>query len=426
MTNTNFSKIAAGLGGLSIASLAEKVNERIKNGEKIYNFTIGDFDSKYFSIPQGLENEIIRAYQEKHTNYPRASGVEPLLQAIVKHMERLGHYHYQEDEVIIASGARPIIYTVFNTVVDPGDKVIYPAPSWNNYNYAALTRAESIIIDTHQENDFLLTAKDIKPHISDAVLIALNSPLNPAGSAFAKDELKAILDLVVAENKRREGKKSLYVMFDMIYWQLTYGDTEHYNPIALCPEARDYMILVDGVSKCFAATGVRVGWGLGPKPIIAKMRMMLSHIGAWPPKPEQIAVARFLLNFSQVDDYISDFKNRLYKRLNIFYTKLCELQQQFGKDKIMVLKPQATFYLTVKLNLFSMSTAEGKVLKTVDEINSYLLDEAKVAVVPFYAFGAAADLPWFRIAVASCSDDEIELGARSIVEALKKLSAIQV
>jgi aspartate aminotransferase len=418
MNNYRFSKLAAGLGGLSISGIAERVNERIKQGENIYNLTIGDFDPQQFSIPEGLEEEIIRAYREKHTNYPRVGGIEPLLVEIAKHIKNYGGFLYQTDEILVGSGARPLIYLFFRAVIDPGDKIIYPVPSWNNYNYVELAAAKSVPIATRVENNFLLTASELEPHIQDAALIVLNSPANPTGTTFAKKELTAIVDLVVAENKRRiaSKQKPLYLMFDMIYWLLTYGAAKHYNPLELNPEIRDYIVLIDGITKCFAATGVRVGWALGPKDLIAKMRLMLAHTGAWAPKPEQVAAARFLADSAQIEKYLIHFKHELFNRLDIFYQAFLKLEQ--AGYKITVLKPQGAFYVVFKLDLIGKKTAAGKVLNTTDDINDYILSEAKVALVPFYAFGAADDLPWFRLSVGSCSVENAKLAAKAIGEAV--------
>ena len=120
-------------------------------------------------------------------------------------------------------------------------------------------------------------------------------PQNPTGTALKKEELEKICDLIIAENNTRaDGEKKLYLMFDQMYWTLTYGDTIHYNPVSLRPAMRAYTVFIDGISKSLAATGVRVGWSFGPANIIAKMKALLSHIGAWAPMAEQYAVAAYL------------------------------------------------------------------------------------------------------------------------------------
>jgi aspartate aminotransferase len=124
-----------------------------------------------------------------------------------------------------------LIYAIYRAIVDKGDKVIYPVPSWNNNHYVHFTGGEHIMIEAMRENNFMPTAEQIRPHVKGASLIAVCSPLNPTGTTFTKHELEAICDLVIEENQqRKEGEKKLYLMYDQIYWTLTFGDTVHYNP----------------------------------------------------------------------------------------------------------------------------------------------------------------------------------------------------
>ena len=194
------------------------------------------------------------------------------------------------------------------TVIDKNDTVLFPVPSWNNNHYAYLTSANAVELEVSPEDNFLPTADVITPHLEGAVLLALCYPLNPTGTMFTKEQLSEICEAVIAENKKRgEGEKPLYLMYDQIYAMLTFGDSEHFNPVSLYPELRDYTIYIDGTSKCFAATGVRVGWSFGPTKVIDRMKALLTHVGAWAPKPEQQAVAEFLDNTPAVNEFVNDF-----------------------------------------------------------------------------------------------------------------------
>src|SRR6187397_506514 len=171
------------------------------------------------------------------------------------------------------------------------------------------------------------TADDIRPHIKEATLISLCSPQNPTGTTFSKKELEAICDLVLEENARRsEKEKKVFIMYDQMYWHLTYGDIKHYNPVSLRPEMRPYTIFIDAISKVFAATGVRVGWGMGPATIINKMKAILTHIGAWAPMAEQKAVAHYLGHKDAIKKYLTHFKHGLEERLRGIYTGFQELK----------------------------------------------------------------------------------------------------
>jgi aspartate aminotransferase len=420
-TSIRLSKIATNLASLSIIKISEGINEKIRQGAKIFNFTIGDFSPKYFPIPQELENAIITAYHGKNTNYPLVGGILELRTAIANFINEFGRFKYTPDEIVVGSGARPLIYTVFKTLVDPGDKVINIVPSWNNYNYIQLADAVPVVIAAKSENDFLVTAAELKPHLPGATLLALNSPLNPSGTVFKRETLKEIIDLVIQENKTRKtnNEKPLYVFFDMIYWLLTYGDTKYFNPIELNPEIRDYIIFVDGISKAFAATGVRVGWAFGPKEIIDKMRSIISHVGAWTPKPEQVGTAIFLEQSDVIRKYLAGFRTEILMRLNIIYEEIIMLKNR--GFKVDAIKPEGAIYLTVKFDLVGMHTKSGKILQSVDDIFHYLIDEASVALVPFYAFGAARECLWFRVAVTSSSIAEITEAANNLRMAIERL-----
>ncbi len=415
------SKTAQELIPSGIRKISDKVNERIEKGEKIFNLTIGDFSPKVFPIPSVLKEEIKKAYDEAQTNYPPSDGVAGLREAVSKYIKDRGGFNYGKDEIVIGSGARPLTYTLMKALVNPGEKIIYPAPSWNNNCYVQLIDAVPVTVLTKFENNFVPTADEIKPYISDAALIALNSPQNPSGTVFTKDELKKVLDLIVDENKKRakENRKPLYVFYDMIYWILVYGDTKHYNPVELNPEIRDYMIFIDGISKCFAATGVRLGWAFGPKPVIKKISAILAHIGAWSPKPEQVATGRFLMNTSAVDEFFADFKNELFTRLNTFYEGIMNIKDS-GYD-VDAIYPQGALYLTVKLNLIGKKTADGKVLNSIDDVLGYILEVGKIALVPFYAFGADKDSPWFRLSVGTCSKEEAKEAILILKKSISKL-----
>src|SRR5436190_9524689 len=167
------SQMAETLVGSEIIKLAGEINDKIKNGEQIYNLTIGDFEPKIFSIPQELENEIVKAYAEKETNYPPANGIAELRFAVSKFLQDREDLSYTQNEILIAAGARPLIYAAYQTLVQPGDTVIFPVPSWNNNHYTHLSHAKKIEIMARPEDNFMPTAEAIKPHIKDAALISL-------------------------------------------------------------------------------------------------------------------------------------------------------------------------------------------------------------------------------------------------------------
>ncbi|PNQ73922.1 aminotransferase [Hanstruepera neustonica] len=416
------SKLAEGLKGSEIIKIAGEVNALKEQGVVVYNQTIGDFDPNIFPIPNALKEEIIKAYGNNHTNYPAANGMESLRVSVANYLSENLQLDYSKDEILISGGARPLIYAIYQTILDINDTVLYPVPSWNNDAYTYLSRNNAVVVETKAENKFMPTVADIEPHIESVNLIALCSPLNPTGTTFNKETLFEISELVVKENKRRtvNDEKPLYVLYDQIYWQLTYGETVHYNPVELVPEMRAYTIFVDGISKAFAATGVRVGWAFGPSHVINKMKAMLSHIGAWSPKAEQLATATYLKQDAEVADYLSNIKSELNDRLVSFYKGFSALQDKGFPVK--AIEPEAALYLTVQFDLIGKTNQDGSQLHTIQEVTSYLLNEAKLAIVPFYAFGASTDSNWFRLSVGTARTEDIETIFELLEAALLKLS----
>jgi aspartate aminotransferase len=415
------SHLAETLIGSEIVRLGAEIKEKIKKGDNIYNFTIGDFDSSIFPIPKWLEDEIIESYRRKFTTYPPADGILALRESVSSFIKEREGLNFDVTEVLIAAGGRPLIYALYRAIVDKDDKVIYSVPSWNNNHYVHFVEGHHVVLEATAENNFMPSAQDIRPHIHDAVFIALCSPLNPTGTVFKKEELEKICDMVLEENMRRGGKeKKLYVMYDQMYWALTFGKTKHYNPVSLRPEMKQYTIFIDGISKTFASTGVRVGWALGPENVLAKMKAINSHVGAWSPMAEQQATAKFLLQKNIIDRYLSNFKMELEERLECIYEGFQLLKKEgFQVDACA---PQAAIYLTIQLNLVGKKTENNFVLSSQSEVTSYILNEAKLAVVPFYAFGASKESNWYRLSVGTCKKEEIPDMLAKLKSALSKLS----
>ena len=420
MNHLKLSQLSETLIGSEIVKLGGEIRDKIRQGEKIYNFTVGDFDPSIFPIPQELEDAIVEAYKKHFTNYPAAEGNLDLREALAQFMKERQQLDYKSAEILVAGGGRPLIYSLFRAICDKGDKVIYAVPSWNNNHYANFVGAEHVVVEASKENNFMPSVDQLRPHIKGATLLALCSPQNPTGTTFTKEDLQAICDLVVEENKHRgENDKKLYVMYDQMYSLLTYGKIVHYNPVSLNPAMRPYTIFIDAISKVFAATGVRVGWSMGPVEIIDKMKAIMTHLGSWAPMAEQKAVAGYLSQKENIDNYLSNFKKELEIRLNGLYKGLQQLKSE--GFKVDAIAPQGAIYLTVQFNFTGKKTADGKLLEKQSDTTAYLLNEAKLAVVPFYAFGAAPSSSWYRLSVGTCKKEEIELVINQLREALKKL-----
>jgi aspartate aminotransferase len=402
----SLAELVKGMTGSEIVRISGEVRKLIAAGRPICNLTVGDFDAKQFRIPQFLEDEIKAAISAGETNYPPSDGVMPLRQSIQRFFKSELALDYPVEGILVTGGARPAIYGTYRALVDPGDVVVYPVPSWNNNHYCAQVGAVQRAVACAPGEDFLPTRAKLEPAIRGARLLSLNSPLNPTGTAFTKEVLGDLCDMVLEENRRRgPNERPLFVMYDQVYWMLTFGGVQHVTPVALRPEMRPYTIFVDGISKPFASTGLRVGWVVGPSDVIQSMSNILGHVGAWAPRPEQVATAKLLDRADVIRAYHADKKAGMQARLDALHQGLGELKRDgFAVD---VLKPMGAIYLTARFALAGKKTPDGAVLKTNEEIRRYLLNAAGCAIVPFQAFGATDDSGWFRMSIGAVSLEEI-------------------
>jgi aspartate aminotransferase len=182
---------------------------------------------------------------------------------------------------------------------------------------------------------------------------------------------------------------------------------------------REYTLFIDAISKVFAATGVRVGWSMGPATIITKMKVILTHVGAWAPMAEQKAVAYFLGKRDSIERYLFQFRKDLEIRLRGIYEGFMELKKE-GLP-VNAIEPEAAIYLTIQMNLAGRKTADGETLKNQSDVTDYILSEAKLAVVPFYAFGASRNSSWYRLSVGTCKREEIREMIGKLRSALQKI-----
>jgi aspartate aminotransferase len=395
------------MSGSEILRIAAEIRALTEAGTRVCNLTVGDFSPAEFRIPTYLEDEIAEALRRGETNYPPSNGVAVLREAVRRFYGRGLGLEYPVSSVLITAGSRPGIYGTFKTLVDPGDRVVFAAPSWNNNHYCHLTGAVPVTVQTSRDDAFLPTRKLLEPVVRGARLLSLNSPLNPTGTAFTAKTLGEICDLVLEENARRgPGERPLYVMYDQVYWMLTFGDTRHVDPVSLRAEMAPYTIFVDGISKAFAATGVRVGWVVGPKDIMDSMNNFLGHVGAWAPRAEQIATGKLLDAPNEIASFGTELTSGVRKRLDALYDGIMAMRADGLPVDATV--PMGAIYLSARFALNGKRTPDGQVLRTNDEVRRYLLQAAGFAVVPFQAFGVKDDTGWFRLSVGAVSMAEIE------------------
>lgn len=394
---------ARAMQGSLILGIAAEVRALAAQGQPICNLTVGDFDARQFPVPDELREWVKEALDGAETNYPPAEGIAALREAVAGWYERALGVKVGADWVVVASGARPVMYATYRLLLERGDTLLYCVPSWNNGYYGQLTEAHQETVQTLAENDFMPTAEELAEPFTRATLFTLNSPQNPTGTMIRPDRLAAIARLLVAENNRRaaDGRRPLMWMWDQVYWTLTFGDAVHAHPCALVPECAPYVITVDAISKSFAATGLRVGWAVLPPVLAERMKAFIGHVGAWAPKPEQVATARFLSNDAAMAAFGTRFRAALAERLE-------RLDRGLTALGIEHLVPQGAMYLSVRFNLFGREGVDGQPMRTNEDIRRWLLTRAGLAVVPFQAFDLAGDSGWFRMSVGAVSVPALE------------------
>jgi aspartate aminotransferase len=419
--DASLSDLARGVVGSEILRIAAQIRALKAKGAEICNLTVGDFDPAQFPVPPSLLEGVRAALAAGHTNYPPSDGVLALREAVARYYARGLGLSYPVESVLITGGARPLLYGSYRTVLDPGDMVVYPVPSWNNNHYAYLCRAQAVELPVRAEQNFFPTADQLRPTLSHARLLLINSPLNPTGTVIDPEVLRQICELVVEENRRRakaggDAGKALWLCYDQVYWQLVFGtgasgsgkpSVRHATPPEVCADVAPYTIMLDAASKSFAATGLRVGWAVMPPAARQRMADILGHVGAWAPKAEQVAMAALLDDEATIAAYHKVMRGAVEARLD----RLADGFAAMRRDglPVEVISPQGAIYLSVRVLMPGKSN---------EQIRKHLLDTAGFALVPFQAFGLAEDSGWFRISVGAVSLAEIDAALPRVRAAL--------
>lgn len=401
----SLSALVRGMTGSEILRIAGEIRRLVASGKPVCNLTVGDFDPRQFPIPPELLAATHEALEQGETNYPPSDGILPLREAVVAWTTESLGVQYPIESVLIAAGVRPVLYAAFRCVVDPGDVVVYGVPSWNVNHYVWLTGGTGAVITAQRERGFHPTLDEIAPHLDQAVLLCLCSPANPTGTMIDPAELALITEAVVDENRRRQrlGRRALFLLWDQVYGSLVYGG-QHAHPVQLVPASAPWVIALDGISKAFAATGLRVGWAFAAPAVAGRMRDFLGHVGAWAPRPEQVATSRFLRDAGAIRAFRERMDGGIRARLEALDQGFTALRQ--AGYPVDCVRPQGAIYLSLRLDLVGR-TIGGRVIATNDDIRRLLLEEAGMGVVPFQAFGLPQDTGWFRLSVGAVSLSDI-------------------
>jgi aspartate aminotransferase len=414
------SRLSRGISASEILRIAIEIRDRQLSGVEVADLSVGDFDPRQFPIPDRLREAIHAALERGETNYPPPDGLPQLRQAVVDLFARDLGVLYPLESVVITSGSRPAIYGTYLTVCDPGDRILYPVPSWNNDHYVHHVGGFPVEVPCGPEVGFLPTREVLRPHLAGARLMVLCSPLNPAGTMFTREALQGICEDVLEENaaRQRRGERALYVLYDQVYRTLSFG-APHLTPPGLLPEMARYTVFSDGISKALAATGLRVGWAVGPADVIERMVPLLSQAGTWAPRTHQAATAEMLADTAALTAFRTAFRDKAHSRLRRLRDGL--LRMKAAGLPVDCVEPQGTIYLAAKIDVRGRRTPDGRTLQTNEEIRSYLLDAARVGIVPLDAFGA--HLPgWFRMSIGAVSEADVDTLTARLETALRALA----
>ena len=392
------SDMANGMERSRILTIAASVRGMIAEGHAVAPFTVGDFSPDQFAVPDELITGIIDALSEGETNYPPAAGLPELRESLAQWMKNRYGVDVGSDGIIVGSGARPVLYSSFRLFLEPGDGLAYGVPAWNNHYYVHLNDALPIPIPGTPESRFLPTAESIEKRIKDIRVLILNSPLNPTGACFTRDELSDICDVIIKENRerKRDGMKPVMLVYDQVYSTMTAENVAHVHPVQVCPEIFDYTITLDAISKSLTGTGLRLGWMALPPTLAPPVVALIGHMGAWPARPIQKAAANLYSKPEILVEFFDQLDEQIAKRMDVLENRLSQLSD-YG---VSYVKPEGGIYLSTRFNLF-----ETLGVQTNEEIREWLLETAGVAIVPFQAFGMDNETGWFRISVGAVGID---------------------
>lgn len=381
-------------------TITAKAKALKSQGVDVIGFGAGEPD---FDSPDHVKEEAIRAINQGMTKYTGVGGIDELKDAIIHRLKEDHNLEYEKSEIITSVGAKHTLYNVIQVLFDKGDEVVVPAPYWVSYpEQIKLAEATPVILETKESDGFKITPDALKQHInSNTKALILNYPSNPTGATYNEAELRAIVDVAM--------EAGLIIISDEIYEKIIYGDTKHIPVAALGEDVKKSTILVNGVSKTYSMTGWRIGYAAGDKEVISAMSKLQGQSTSNPTSISQwAAIAAFTGDHQVIEDRTKEFE----QRKNYIVEKLNDIPE------ITCFDPQGAFYVFPNVSGCYGKEYNGKAIKDSLDFTEFILDEAKVAVVPGVAFGAD---DYVRISYATSMDDIVK-GIDRMAEAIKKLS----
>ena len=382
---------------ISITAKAKKLKQE---GKKIIDFSAGEPD---FDTPDNIKNAAIKAIQDGQTKYTPVNGTKELNEAIIKKFKRENDLNFEPDEITVGCGGKQVIFNALLATIEKGDEIIIPSPFWVSYpDIVLLVEGHPIVLDCSLENNFKINPQDLENKITNRTKwIILNSPSNPTGTFYNELELQNLTKILLKH-------PHVWVMCDDLYEHIIFDNLKFKNILQVDSKLRSRTFIVNGVSKAYAMTGWRLGYGAGPKNLIKEISKIQSQSTTHTSSISQAAAIEALNNS---DEFINKNKKIFQERRDLIFSKLKEFSQ------LQIFLPQGSFYIYVCCNeLIGKKKDDGSEIKNDIDLSDYLLDEG-VAVVPGEAFGCSN---FFRISFAT-SNKNIEEGCKKIISACNKL-----
>ncbi|MEE2662031.1 MAG: pyridoxal phosphate-dependent aminotransferase [Pseudomonadota bacterium] len=365
--------------------LTGKVAELKRSGRNIIGLGAGEPD---FDTPENIIAAAKNALNNGHTKYTPIPGTLELRKAICDKFQRDNGLNYTPDQVIVSCGGKQVIYNAFMATLDPGDEVVVPAPYWVSYpDMVRLAEGTPVFLKGLEENDFKITPAELTASISPKTKwVLLNSPSNPTGAAYTREELLALTKIL----KRYE---NVWLLTDDMYEHIIYDDFEFFTPAQVEPSLIDRTLTINGVSKAYAMTGWRLGYGAGPQKLINAMTVVQSQSSTHTSSISQAASVE-ALNGTQ--EFIQQHNDSFRKRRDLVVSMLNEM------PGVSCRSPDGAFYVYPSCaGVIGKKTPSGDIIHNDAEFCTYLLEAEGVAVVPGVAFGLE---PFFRISYATSAD----------------------
>ena len=374
-------------------AVTNKARELKAAGRDVIGLGAGEPD---FDTPDNIKQAAIDAITRGETKYTAVDGIPELKKAIADKFKRENGIDYEPAQCFVAPGGKPIIYNAMMATINPGDEVIIPAPYWVSYpDIVLLAGGTPVPVSTTLENNFKLTADELEAAITDKTKwIIFNSPSNPSGAAYTRDELKALTDVLVKY-------PHVWILTDDMYEHLVYDDFEFVTPVQIEPALKDRTLTMNGVSKAYAMTGWRIGYAAGPLELIGAMRKIQSQSTSNPTSISQWASLEAL---EGPQDFIPE-RAKVFKERRDMVVKL--LNECEG---LTCPTPEGAFYVYPSCEgCIGKTTPSGKVIENDGDFAAELLEDVGVAVVPGVAFGLE---PYFRVSYATSTEALTEACAR--------------